>query len=288
MQNDFRLDNLILDMDGVLWRGETPMPGLAEFFETLRVLDINFVLATNNATKVATQYTEKLARFGIDVGPEAILTSAEATAAHLEEQYEEGALAYVVGESGLRMAMSEKGFDLLDADGFVGKEARCDVVVVGFTRHVCYEQLASATHLINNGAHFVGTNPDVTFPSEYGPMPGAGAMLAFLQAATAREPEVIGKPGRGIFEEALERLQGKPSNTAMVGDRLETDIVGAHAAGINSILLLSGVTSRSKVENSDVQPDLIFEDIRALTNFLKEQRQPLTVAAAGENRRRGN
>ena len=287
MQNDFRFDNLILDMDGVLWHGDTPVPGLTEFFETLRALDINFVLATNNATKVATQYTEKLARFGVDVEPEAILTSAEATAAHLEDRYENGALVYVVGESGLQTAMRDKGFDLLESDGFVGTDTRCDVVVVGFTRHLCYPQLASAVHLINHGAHFVGTNPDVTFPSEYGLLPGAGAILAFLQAATGKKPEVIGKPGRGIFEEALERLQGTPSNTAMVGDRLETDIAGAHAAGINTILLLSGVTSRSKAENSNIQPDLTFEDLRALTAFLKEQPQAATVAAPGENGRQG-
>ncbi|MFW6182689.1 MAG: haloacid dehalogenase, partial [Chloroflexota bacterium] len=182
------------------------MPGLPEFFATLRRLNIGFVLATNNATKVATQYTEKLARFGVDVPTEAILTSAEATADHLQEQYGPGTTVYVVGETGLRTAMRRRGFELLESDDFVGAGARTDLVVVGFTRHVCYLQLASAAHLINNGARFVGTNPDVTFPAEAGPMPGAGSLLAFLQAATAQEPTVIGKPGRAIFLEALDRL----------------------------------------------------------------------------------
>ncbi|HSM57222.1 MAG TPA: HAD-IIA family hydrolase [Candidatus Sulfomarinibacteraceae bacterium] len=274
-------DNLILDMDGVLWRGEQPMPGLPDFFATLRRLNIGFVLATNNATKVASQYTEKLGRMGVTVPTEAILTSAEATAEHLQEQYAPGTTAYVIGESGLRTTMRQKGFELLEADDFVGAGARTELVVVGFTRHVCYPQLASAAHLINNGARFVGTNPDVTFPAEAGFMPGAGSILAFLRAATGQEPTVIGKPERAIFMEALERLDSTPENTAMVGDRLETDIIGAQAAGLHTILLLSGVTRRAHLDTSDVQPDLVLDNIQALTRYLNHRHES-TALVAGE------
>lgn len=264
--------NLILDMDGVLWRGETPMPGLATFFETLRDNRIKFVLATNNATKVATQYAEKLQGFGVTIPASAILTSAEATSAYLHEQLPSGASAYVIGEAGLRRAMQEKGFDVLPEGGddkIIDRRLRADVVVVGFTRYACYRHLATAAHLINNGALFVGTNPDVTFPEEAGPMPGAGAYLAFIEAATNRQPIVIGKPGRAIFDEALARLDASNEETAMVGDRLETDIAGAQAAGLRTIMLLSGVTDRQRLAASDISPDFIFANIEDLARHLR-------------------
>ena len=137
------------------------------------------------------------------------------------------------------------------------------------TRHVCYKQLASASHFINKGATFVGTNPDVTFPTEIGPLPGAGSILAFIETATGVEPIVIGKPNRAVFDEAIGRLSGTPSDTAMVGDRLNTDIAGGHEAGLRTILLLSGISSRTDLLNSPVQPDWIFSDLRELTSFLE-------------------
>lgn len=271
--------NLILDMDGVLWRGEMPMPGLTTFFDTLRDAGINFVLATNNATKVATQYAEKLRGFGVTISPSAILTSAEATAAYLENRFPPGASAFVVGEAGLRQAMESQGFRLLpeNHDGhFVDPNLKADVVVVGFTRHACYRDLATAVHLVDSGALFVGTNPDVTFPHEFGPMPGAGAYLAFIEAATNRKPVVVGKPGRAIFDEALHRLGAASHETAMVGDRLETDITGAQAAGLRTIMLLSGVTSRQELEASGVRPDFVYDNIEDLTRNLKKLDGQLT------------
>lgn len=265
------LENLILDMDGVLWRGDAPMPGLKAFFDTLDEMGIGYVLATNNATKVATQYTEKLKQFGVDVAPERILTSAEATAAFLRHRHPPGTTAYVVGDEGLHQAMRHQDFELLTADGFVGADARTELVVIGFTRHVCYPHLASAAHLINHGARFVGTNPDVTFPSEAGPMPGAGSILAFVQTATGVEPLIVGKPSPAIFQEALERLRATPETTAMVGDRLETDIKGAQSAGLRTILLLSGVTRREKATQSELKADLICKNISDLAHRLRER-----------------
>lgn len=265
--------NLILDMDGVLWRGETPLPGLANFFTTLRELDVGFVLATNNATRVAVQYTEKLARFGVRVPPDHILTSAETTASYLSRSYPPGATVYAVGEAGLRQALQDAGFDLLPPNGLVAPEARADVVVVGLDRAACWERLASAAYLILNGARFVGTNSDVSFPTEMGPLPGAGALLAVVEKATGVAPEVIGKPAPAIFHEALRRLSAQPGTTAMVGDRLETDIAGAHAAGLPAILVLSGVTRRAQLPGNPVQPDAVFDDISTLATALRRARR---------------
>jgi 4-nitrophenyl phosphatase len=249
--------------------------GLTEFFSTLTQLEIEFVLATNNATKVANDYSRKLAGFDIDVAASRILTSAEATALYLKKQSPAGATVYVVGEDGLRTAISEQGLTLIESEGFVGAYARVDYVVAGMTRNVCYKHLASASHLINNGATFIGTNPDVTFPTEIGPLPGAGSILSFIETATGIEPTIIGKPNRVVFEEAIRRLNGNLSEIAMVGDRLNTDIVGGHSAGLKTILLLSGISGRKDLVNSPVQPDWVFSDLSELTDFLRAE-QPLS------------
>lgn len=270
-QRDHPIRNLILDMDGVLWHRDRPVPGLAAFFEQLERSAIGYVLATNNARKTAAQYSEKLAGFGVSVPAGQILTSAEVAATYVRATYPQAAQAYVVGDSGLRLAIAAQGFQLLDDDGFVGDGATADVVVVGFTPHFCYDQLASATYLINGGARFVGTNPDVTFPTEYGPLPGAGSMLSFLATATGVQPTVLGKPGPAIFEQALQVLGGTPLDTVMVGDRLETDIKGGHEAGLRTVLLLSGISNMDDVNNSDVRPDWILEDLAAFTEFLRDR-----------------
>lgn len=265
-QNTFH--NLILDMDGVLWHGNTPVPGIVDFFETLNTLQISYVLATNNATKVSDDYTRRLASFGVDVHPSRILTSSETTASYLKQKSNAGAKVFVVGEQGLAKAIRDQGFELIEIDGLVSAETRADYVVAGMTSHVCYKQLASASYLINNGAAFIGTNPDVTFPTEIGPLPGAGSILAFLKTATNVSPVVVGKPNRIIFDEALRRLEGNSDDTLMVGDRLNTDIAGGHAAGLRTVLLLSGISKMADVADSPVQPDWIFTDLREFTTFL--------------------
>jgi 4-nitrophenyl phosphatase len=269
-QQSHTIQNLILDMDGVLWRGDAPMPGLQAFFRRLHDLDVRYTLATNNATKTAAQYTEKLRGFGVDVPREKILTSAEATAELLTSIFERTARAYVVGDAGLQQAIRAAGFEVVAADGFIEPATRVDFVVVGFTQYACYPQLASAAYLINNGARFFGTNPDPTFPTEVGPLPGAGSYLNFLRTATGVAPEVVGKPEPAIFRAALHHLQSSPETTAMVGDRLETDIAGAQALGIRTVLLLSGVTKIEDLEGSDVQPDMIFDSISELGDFLAQ------------------
>jgi 4-nitrophenyl phosphatase len=268
------IENLILDMDGVLWHGDTPMPGLTEFFAPLRAAGIGFVLATNNATKTATMYTERLAGFGVAVPPERILTSAEATASYLADQYEHGAPAYVIGDRGLREAIAAKGFRQVTPQEVRGG-ASAAFVVAGLSRDATYEDLAMGSVLIRRGAPFIGTNPDVTFPSELGPLPGAGALLALLSAATGVEPTIIGKPGPIIFLEAVKRLGADPAAVAMVGDRLSTDVAGAKAAGLQAILVLSGISTREEAAVALVQPDYIFADITELAHFLIHQPTPI-------------
>jgi 4-nitrophenyl phosphatase len=264
------LENLILDMDGVLWRGETAVPGLADFFETLRRREMGYILATNNATKTVDQYVSKLARFGVPFEPERILTSSLVTAAYLSSRYPAGSGVYVIGERGLREALKAQGFNILGRrDGENGEKATA--VVVGLDRTAQYEDLAAACwYILQQEAQFVGTNPDPSLPTERGPMPGAGALLKAVETATGVKPLIIGKPGPILFEEALRRLDGTAENTAMVGDRLTTDIAGAQAIGLRAILLLSGVTSLVDAAINQIKPDWIFDDLQQLTAVLHE------------------
>lgn len=261
-------------MDGVLWRGDTPLPGLADFFATLRRREMGFALATNNATKTAVMYTEKLARFGVDVAPEHIVTSAEATAAYLRQEYGNGAAGstavYVVGDKGLHDAMTAQGFTIISPEQ-AKAGAQAAVVVAGFSRTATYEIMAMGAHLINQGARFIGTNPDPSFPSEIGPLPGAGALLAFIETGTGVKPTIIGKPGPIMFQQAMRRMGGTPENTAMVGDRLSTDILGAKNAGLQTILVLSGISTQADVAEQGIEPDFIFADIGEITAVLSQE-----------------
>jgi 4-nitrophenyl phosphatase len=262
------IKNLILDMDGVLWHGETPLPGLTDFFNTLDQKHINFVLATNNAAKTPEQYVTKFQRFGITIRAEQVLTSAEATASYLSERHARGTAVFVVGGDGLRQGLARRGFDILTVPDILGGQ-RAAIVVVGFWREVTYDDFAAGAICINEGALFVGTNPDVNFPSEWGNLPGAGSFLALLQATTGVEPITIGKPGTIIFEDALKRLGGSKKNTAMVGDRLNTDIAGGKAAGLKTILILSGITTLEDLAQANgLQPDYVFKDISELAENL--------------------
>lgn len=267
------IQGLILDMDGVLWHGETPLPGLAAFFDTLRQLNIRFVLATNNATKTAVQYTAKFAKFGIAIPHEAILTSAEATARYLRERYEPGTAVYVIGEEGLHEAIRAQGFFII-TPGQVAGGAKAPLVVAGFNRHVTYQDFAMGSLLVRDGATYIGTNPDLTFPSEYGPLPGAGSLLSVISTATGVKPIIIGKPGAVIFETAVKRLAPiNPQAIAMVGDRLSTDIAGAQAVGLQTILVLSGISQRADIETENIHPTYVFADINELAQFLRNQNQ---------------
>jgi 4-nitrophenyl phosphatase len=256
-----RLQHLLIDMDGVLWRGDKPMRALADFFDMLRRRKIRFVLTTNNASRAADYYVERLAGYGIEISPDQVLTSAQATASYLAERSRPGTPIYFIGEAGLRQALTEEGFRLVP----LGADEQPRYVVVGWDRHLTFEKLAQATLYIRAGASFIATNPDRTWPSERGLLPGAGAILAALEAATDVEPTVIGKPSPLMLQIAMQRIGAQATTTAMLGDRLETDILGGHNAGVTTILVLSGVATPDELGTSSIQPDLIFGDIAALT-----------------------
>lgn len=243
-------------MDGVLYRGSEVIPGTGEFIEFLRRNGIAFVLATNNATRTQQQFVEKLAGMGVAIQPNEVLTSSLATAGYLASIAPRGTRLFVVGMEGLQEALCEAGFVLVEDDA--------EYVVVGMDFAICYERLAQATLQIRAGAPFIGTNPDLTFPSERGIVPGAGSLLAFLEAATGVTPTVIGKPGTAMVEQALAQMGALPASTAMVGDRLETDILAGQRAGLHTLLVLSGVTDRTMLTSSRIQPELVFDDVAHL------------------------
>jgi 4-nitrophenyl phosphatase len=247
------IENLIIDMDGVLYQGDEAIPGTKEFFAFLRERPIGFILATNNSTRTAQQYVDKLAHMGVEVTLSEILTSSQATAMYLETLAPPGTKVYVIGEEGLETAVRERGYIISGDDA--------EFVVVGMDRRLTYEKLKVATLLIRKGARFIGSNPDKTLPTEEGFIPGAGAILAALEASTDVAPTIVGKPERTIFELALAKMESSQEDTAIVGDRLDTDVLGGHNAGLTTILVLSGATTRQDVDSASVKPDLVFEDI---------------------------
>lgn len=247
---------VVLDMDGVLWRGRTPQPGLVELFDFFAAHDLPYILATNNSTNTLDVFVQKLAEMGVTITPDCLVTSAIATIEYLKETYPNGTKVHLVGEAGLFQLMLEAGFPSVMAEA--------DVVVAGLDRDITYEKLRRATYLINDGARFIGTNGDLSFPMPDGLAPGAGSILASLQASTGQEPFVIGKPEPIIFDMALAQVGVAPEHTLMIGDRLETDILGAQRAGLQTALVWSGVTSPEILAASDIQPDMIFDDIATI------------------------
>ncbi len=270
--NDIR--TLIIDMDGVLWHGNQAVPGLVEFFRVLRNLKLRFILATNNASQTADQYVDKLARMGVEVDSSEILTSAMATALYLAERTDpKSTRVFVIGEQGARQPLLDLGFTLtglyeVDKPDGQGPRQGADYVVCGMDRQLSWDKLATATLNINAGAKFIGTNPDTSLPTELGFTHGNGAILAALQAATGVSPTIIGKPEPVMYQQALALLGDHAGETVAIGDRLETDILGAVRAGIRSLMVLSGVSTEEDLRAADYRPDWIMPDIRAITQAL--------------------
>lgn len=249
---------VVFDMDGVLYRGKLPLPGVADLLALLDERGVAYACATNNATMTPEEFSAKLAGMGITMTPERIITSPVATRRYLELRNPQGTPVYCIGMNGLRTAMFSDGY-------FVEDDAKPEYVVVGMDFQVTYPQLRRACLHIRAGATFIGTNPDTTFPAEDGIVPGCGALLALLQVGSERDPFVIGKPGPAIFEAAISILGADPLRTLTIGDRLDTDIAGARAAGLASALVLTGVSTAETLARSDVQPDAVFTDLPALT-----------------------
>jgi 4-nitrophenyl phosphatase len=258
-----KMRGFVIDMDGVLWRGEEMLPGVAEFFAYLQARRLPFVVATNNATATSAGIRHRLARVGTHIAAQAVFTSAQAAASLLARQLPAGTRVLAVGEKGLRSALRRAGLRL--AHGASDAQA----VVVGLDRHVSWKVLGEATLAIQAGAAFVATNADPTFPTERGLLPGAGALVASIQTATGIQPAIVGKPEPHLFLEALQHLKTAPAETLVIGDRPETDILGGQRAGMRTALLLTGVTSAEAVERLRIRPDWVFRDLPHLTRALR-------------------
>ena len=250
---------LICDMDGVLWRGTSALPGIADFFTLIKDLGLEHMMVTNNSGRTPAQYVRKLAGMSIATTSDHVLNSAVGTAHYVAEQ-KPGATVYAIGAHGVRDALETYGLTCVDADG----TESVDFVVVGWDQELTWQKLAIATRLILNGAAFVGTNPDLTFPMEAALAPGNGAQIAALEAATGVEATIVGKPAPLLYQQAMDQMGTTPDTTLVIGDRLDTDILGGIRLGLPTALVLTGISQQGDLDQSPIRPTAVFEDLPAL------------------------
>jgi len=233
------VDAWLTDMDGVLVHENEAIPGGAEFVERLRSTGRKFLVLTNNSIFTPRDLRARLLSSGIDVPEESIWTSALATAQFLDNQRPHGT-AYVIGEAGLTTALHEVGYILTDRNP--------DYVVLGETRNLSFEAITTGIRLIEAGARFIATNPDATGPSQQGSIPATGSVAALITKATGRDPYFIGKPNPLMMRSALNQIEAHSETTVMVGDRMDTDVISGLEAGLRTILVLTGSTTRGQVD----------------------------------------
>jgi NagD protein len=251
----------LMDMDGVLVREEQAIPGAEEFLARLRERETPFLVLTNNSIYTPRDLAARLAASGIEVPEEAIWTSALATARFLEDQ-RPGGSAFVIGEAGLTTALHSVGYTLTDRAP--------DYVVLGETRTYSFERITRGIRLITAGARFIATNPDPTGPSLDGPLPATGSVAALISRATGVEPYFVGKPNPLMMRSALNAIDAHSETAAMIGDRMDTDIVSGLEAGMETILVLSGVTSREDAERYPYRASRIAESVAELLDTLDQ------------------
>jgi NagD protein len=248
-----------MDMDGVLVHEEQAIPGADRFLARLRELELPFLILTNNSIYTRRDLAARLRASGLDVPEESIFTSALATASFLHEQ-RPGGSAFVIGEAGLTTALHEAGYTLT--------ERNPDYVVLGETRVYSFGRITQAIRLIVNGARFIATNPDPTGPSSEGPLPATGSVAALISRATDVEPYFVGKPNPLMMRSALNTLEAHSESTAMIGDRMDTDVVSGIEAGLETILVLTGVTARGHAERFPYRPSRIVDSVADLADEL--------------------
>jgi 4-nitrophenyl phosphatase len=253
------IKGLIIDMDGVLWHDTQPLGDLPAIFNRIQDIGYKMILATNNATRTVDEYRAKLNRFGVELESWQIINSSQAVGIYLHEKYPQGADVFVVGQPSLKATLAEHGMRIV-----TDEEEKVDVVVAGLDFGLTYDKLKHASLLIQSGSYFVGTNPDVSFPTPAGLTPGAGTVIGALEIASGHKAKFIGKPEPALYEIAMRRLQLTSEETLAIGDRYETDIIGAHAAGMHAALVLSGVTTAAQAQKYDPQPDIIVQDLTTL------------------------
>jgi NagD protein len=248
-----------MDMDGVLVREEHAVPGADRFIATLRNTGTPFLVLTNNSIYTPRDLAARLRASGLEVPEDAIWTSALATASFLEAQ-RPGGTAFVIGEAGLTTALHEAGYTLT--------EASPDYVVLGETRTYSFERITQAIRLVAAGARFIATNPDPTGPTPQGPLPATGSVAALISRATGVAPYFVGKPNPLMMRSALNAIDAHSETTAMVGDRMDTDVVSGLEAGMHTILVLTGSTSREAAERFPYRPSRIVQSVADLVDEL--------------------
>ena len=256
------LDALVCDLDGVVYRGDEPIAGSVEALASLRRAGIRIVYSTNNSRSTIAQYMTKLGGLGLEVEPGDIVTSAVVTAEELQRRGYAGKTAIVVGGDGIRTALGEVCISVKDEPSVT----RSDLVVVGWDPSFTYAAMARAATAVREGAIFVATNTDVSFPSPDGLLPGAGALVASIETASGRTAEAMGKPHKPMLDTVARRVEGCDSVT-VIGDRPDTDLAGVRERGWTGILVLSGVTAAAQAEKLSPSPDRVLPD---LASFVAE------------------
>jgi 4-nitrophenyl phosphatase len=262
MNHKLDVKAFILDLDGCIYRGDRPVEGAVDVIDALRAKGKKVLFLTNNSTKTPQEYADKLRRMGIEATMEEIMTSSLATAIYMRRLERGG--CYVVGEDALKSALSGEGFKLLDE----AEAKRAKYLVCGLDFGLTYEKLAAACFAIQGGAKFIATNADPNLPIEGGFMPGAGAIISAIVESTGVKPIVVGKPSKKIIDIVLKRLRVRKEETAIIGDCLYTDLAAGKRAGIYTILVLTGATSKNDLKGSRQQPDLILDSIADLLKLI--------------------
>lgn len=256
---------IMIDIDGTLLRGNDALPGMVDFLDFLNAHQIKFQIASNNATKTLEAYHQKISAFGADLSIDNILTCSTVTAIYLQEKFPAGKV-YMIGQSGLQQALTQSGIRIVDK-----MDEEVDAVVVGGDYSLTYEKLKYACLHLQQGVEFIGTNPDLLYPTDEGLVPECGMTLVMLETATGLKPTVMGKPERFMFELGMKKMGVEPIHTAMLGDRLETDILGGHKAGMRTILVETGVDNSTSVLSKGIQPDLVVKDLPELISLWSQQ-----------------
>ena len=254
---------LILDMDGVLWRENDPIGDLNKTFTGFYEAGLKVMLATNNATRTPSQYVEKITSMGGIVEEEQIVNSSMGVAYLLKKRFPQGGPVYAIGEIGLHTALEKASFVQSEQPGLA--------VIGSMDRGISFQKLKIATLLVRSGVPFYFTNPDKTFPIPEGLIPGAGAILSALETSTDQSPIIAGKPFTTLFDFCLERLGTSPEETLVVGDRLETDILGGQRAGCKTAVVLSGIAQQAEIDEWKPSPDLILNELGDLLQALDER-----------------
>jgi NagD protein len=260
MTHERVIENYLIDMDGVLVHEERMIPGADRFIQALQETGKRFLLLTNNSLYTPRDLAARLAASGLHVPETSIWTAALATARFLAEQ-RPGGSAYVIGEAGLTTALHEAGYVLA--------ERNPDYVVLGETRSYSFERITRGIRLIADGARFIAANPDVTGPSPDGILPATGSVAALISKATGVEPYFVGKPNPLMMREALRAIEAHSESTAMIGDRMDTDVVAGIEAGLRTILVLTGISTRELAERFPYRPSQIVDSVADLVDAVR-------------------